>query len=106
MLLDLRTDFSTTATDSNNLVPFEAVNGNPAQLLVDVCITFAVLETAFIIAFILSWHLNRDNNSNNTKEVYGLILAGYLLCFGGVVIGIRTSVASLNGVDTDYLQSR
>lgn len=62
---------------------------NASRPLLDTCIAFAVLETAFVIAFIVSWHFNRGNNSNNTKGVYGLMLIGYVFCFGGPVIGIR-----------------
>jgi hypothetical protein len=87
MLLDIRDGSTATSTR-------EIDARNAAQLLVNVCIAFAILETFFIIVFILSWHTNKDNNSNNTKGVYALILAGYVFCFGGVVIGIRESVCS------------
>jgi uncharacterized membrane protein YedE/YeeE len=104
MLLDLRTDIKSTATTSNIVIIREADTGHVAQLLIDVCIAFAVLETFFIAAFILSWHFNRDNNSNNTKGLYALILTGYIFCFGGVVIGICTSFAPNDGSGTDSLQ--
>jgi hypothetical protein len=103
MLLDLRTDSNSTATASNNTPLPEASAGDAAQLLINVCIAFAVLETFFIIAFVLSWHLNRVNN-NNTKGVYALILVGYLFCFLGVIMGIRMSAASIFGSDTDGIQ--
>lgn len=70
---------------------YENASENASQPLVNVCIAFAILETFFIIAFMLSWHFNRDNNNNNTKGVYALILVGYIFCFGGVVLGIRKS---------------
>jgi hypothetical protein len=104
MLLDLRTDFSSTVTASNNTPPPEAGAGDAAQLLINVCIAFAVLETFFIIAFVLSWHLNRVNNNNNTRGVYALILVGYLFCFLGVIMGIRTSATATIGSDTDGIQ--
>jgi hypothetical protein len=88
MYLDARTDFETTILDSNSASQPEDGGANTARLLINVCIAFAVVETLFVIAFILSWHFNRENNSSNTKGVYALILAGYIFCFGGVIIGI------------------
>lgn len=63
--------------------------GHASQPLLNVCITFAILETLFVIAFIFSWHYNQGNNSSNTKGVYFLILIGYAFCFGGVIVGVR-----------------
>ncbi|KAF2266750.1 hypothetical protein CC78DRAFT_458854 [Lojkania enalia] len=66
---------------------------NSSQALLNVCISFAILETFFIIAFIFSWYFN-SNISHNTKVVFCLILVGYILCFAGVVIGlIKITVA-------------
>ncbi|KAF2636015.1 hypothetical protein P280DRAFT_510795 [Massarina eburnea CBS 473.64] len=62
--------------------------GSANQPLVDVCVSFAVLETLFVAAFILSWYFNKGNNSSNTRGVCGLIMMGYIFCFGGAVIGI------------------
>jgi hypothetical protein len=93
MLLDLRNESDSPGTRQSDA-------RNAAQLLVDVCIAFAILETLFIISFILSWHINKDSNSNNTKGVYALILAGYVFCFGGVVIGIR-ECSALGKLDRD-----
>ena len=64
---------------------------NASQPLIDVCVSLAVLETVFVVAFILSWHFNRGNNNYNTKGVYALMLVGYIFCFGGAVIGICTN---------------
>ncbi|PVI06860.1 hypothetical protein DM02DRAFT_581367 [Periconia macrospinosa] len=61
---------------------------NARQPLIDVCVSLAVLETLFVVAFMLSWHFNRGNNNNNTRSIYALMLAGYVFCFGGAVIGI------------------
>ncbi|CAI6338743.1 unnamed protein product [Periconia digitata] len=61
---------------------------NASQPLIDVCVSLAVLETLFVVAFMLSWHINRGSNSHNTKGVYALMLVGYVFCFGGAVIGI------------------
>ncbi|KAH7125754.1 hypothetical protein B0J11DRAFT_419656, partial [Dendryphion nanum] len=60
---------------------------NSSQPLLNVCISFGILETFFIISFIFSWHYNR-RNSNNSKTFYLLILLGYIFCFAGVVSGI------------------
>lgn len=70
---------------------------NSSQPLVNVCISFGILETFFIIAFVFSWHYNR-RNSNSSKTFYLLILFGYVFCFGGVVVGIRMdSPATVHG---------
>lgn len=61
---------------------------NSSQPLLNVCISFAILETFFIIAFVFSWYFH---NGNNNKSVFYLVLLGYLFCFAGVVIGIRRS---------------
>lgn len=61
---------------------------NASQPLVDTCIAFAILETVFIIAFVFSWHFNKDGN-NNPRGMYALVLFGYIFCFGGVVVGVR-----------------
>jgi len=98
MLLDLRTNIESTAATANDSFTTDAGAEDPARLLINVCIAFAFVETFFVIAFILSWHFNRDNNTNNTKGVYALILAGYIFCFAGVVIGIRKSVAPTRGL--------
>jgi hypothetical protein len=66
---------------------------NSSQPLVNVCISFGILETFFIISFIFSWHYNR-RNSNSSKTFYLLILFGYVFCFGGVVVGIRKDGSS------------
>lgn len=58
----------------------------------NICISFAVLETFFVMAFVFSWHFN-GNNGNNSKTVFFLILVGYLFCSGGVVTAIRMSDA-------------
>lgn len=65
--------------------------GRASQPLLNICITFAILETLFVIAFVFSWHYNKGNNSVNTKGVYILILLGYVFCFGGVIVGICES---------------
>ncbi|KAF1955651.1 hypothetical protein CC80DRAFT_549343 [Byssothecium circinans] len=70
---------------------------NSNQPLVDVCVSFAVLETLFVVAFILSWHFNKGNNSSNTRGVYALILIGYVFCFGGAVMGILKVVIGRAG---------
>ncbi|KAF2690696.1 hypothetical protein K458DRAFT_382273 [Lentithecium fluviatile CBS 122367] len=103
MLLDLRNSIVTTETTPYSTWTQEPSAGDVAQLLVNVCIAFAILETFFIFSFILSWHFNKDNNTNNTKGVYALILAGYVFCFGGVVIGVLKITMGGAGYHVDIL---
>src|SRR4051812_26718413 len=75
------------------------------QPLVNVCITFAILETFFIVAFIISWYFN-NNRSNNTKLTLYLILAGYIFSFGGVILGTRMLTIRLTRSALILAQSR
>ncbi|KAF2018075.1 hypothetical protein BU24DRAFT_461049 [Aaosphaeria arxii CBS 175.79] len=61
--------------------------GRSSQPLLNVCISFAILETFFVIAFIFSWHFNGKAN-RSSRVTYILILIGYLFCFGGIIVGI------------------
>ncbi|KAF2794710.1 hypothetical protein K505DRAFT_360851 [Melanomma pulvis-pyrius CBS 109.77] len=60
---------------------------NSSHELSNICISFAVLETLFVMAFVFSWHFN-GNNGNNSKTVFFLILVGYLFCSSGVVTAV------------------
>jgi hypothetical protein len=60
---------------------------NSSAPLLNVCISFAIIETFFIIALIASWHLNNHTKYNWKPALY-LILIGYACCIGGVAIGI------------------
>lgn len=64
---------------------------NSSQPLLNVCISFAILETFIIIAFIFSWYFDNSPKSN-LKPVLYMILVGYVFCFAGVVLGIRTCI--------------
>ncbi|KAF2745692.1 hypothetical protein M011DRAFT_131934 [Sporormia fimetaria CBS 119925] len=68
--------------------------------LLNVCISLAVIETFFIIAFMISWCLNRDTN-DNLKPVFYFVLLGYIFSFGGVVIGILKLTRGGAGYHTD-----
>ncbi|KAF2662179.1 hypothetical protein K491DRAFT_773309 [Lophiostoma macrostomum CBS 122681] len=65
----------------------EFVSGHSSQPLMNVCISFAVVETFFVIAFVFSWYYNKDI-SNNNKHAFFLVLLGYMFSLGGVAVGI------------------
>ncbi|KAF2183416.1 hypothetical protein K469DRAFT_583387 [Zopfia rhizophila CBS 207.26] len=59
---------------------------NSSQPLLNVVISFAILDTFFLIAFIFSWSFNQSTTKH--KTVFSLVLVGYIFCMAGVVLGI------------------
>ncbi|KAF2732414.1 hypothetical protein EJ04DRAFT_554059 [Polyplosphaeria fusca] len=87
---------------SNSSWELDIAAENCSQPLLNVCISFAILETFFIIAFIFSWYFN-NNNSNNTRAVLRLILAAYIFCFTGIILGILKITLGGAGYHEDTL---
>ncbi|KAF2183129.1 hypothetical protein K469DRAFT_499974, partial [Zopfia rhizophila CBS 207.26] len=59
---------------------------NNSKPLLDVCITFIVIETVFISLLFISRYLNHDQKSG--MGMLSFMTIGYLVCMGKVTIGI------------------
>ncbi|ORY09156.1 hypothetical protein BCR34DRAFT_568876 [Clohesyomyces aquaticus] len=65
----------------------ELVAANASQPLLNVCISFAILETFFIVAFLFSWYFNKGCTNTSHAVLYFVVL-GYIFCIAGTITGV------------------
>ncbi|KAF2466939.1 uncharacterized protein BDR25DRAFT_292634 [Lindgomyces ingoldianus] len=88
-------------SSTSSLTP-ELAAANASQPLLNVCISFAILETFFIIAFLFSWYFNSHNTNSNNAVLY-LIMAAYIFCIAGTMTGVVHITVGGAGYHADTL---
>ena len=72
---------------STQQYPSDYLAADRSRELLNVAVTFAVLETVFVVLYLMSRVMNKTANG---WDVY-LMIPGYIFCFGCIIVAIRMS---------------